>query len=234
MALTFGAVSSNRVDIGTGASVTGLNPFTICVWVFCTTRTTGRAIWTSRGSAANNGIGILRLSGTTGNLEIRLARVSTATSYITNDIPLPLNQWCFIAADINTATTPSAHLYTGTLTTPPVQSTYSTAVNGAGAVTADTGTQGSTWGNQTTTGSFSLSFQGRIAKGQIYNRVLSIGEVTQIWMGSRPLAGCVNYIEFGHNSTGTQPDWSGSGNAGTVTGATLTPDHVPLPSVFGY
>jgi len=34
-------------------------------------------------------------------------------------------------------------------------------------------------------------------------------------------SGCTTYYELGWASTGTQPDLSGSGNKGTVTGATV-------------
>jgi hypothetical protein len=49
----------------------------------------------------------------------------------------------------------------------------------------------------------------------------------------RPIAGCVGFWHLGANGVGTQPDWSGNANAGTVTGATVS-DHVPLGPWFGY
>jgi len=66
-----------------------------------------------------------------------------------------------------------------------------------------------------------------------FDRALSLGEIRSLQFHPRVLSGCVLYSHYGFNGTGTQPDWSGKGNSGTVTGATVS-NHVPLGSPFGF
>lgn len=81
----------------------------------------------------------------------------------------------------------------------------------------------------------SRSYSGDIARGMIFAEALSLGQCRSIY--NRVLTGlahnCRIWTELGYNGTGTQPDWSGNGNSGTVTGATVVP-HAPLGPPFGF
>ena len=63
--------------------------------------------------------------------------------------------------------------------------------------------------------------------------MLSLAEITQHWMRSQNHANSKVLMHVGYNGTGTQADWSGHGNSGTVTGATVSA-HVPLGPQFGF
>jgi hypothetical protein len=69
-----------------------------------------------------------------------------------------------------------------------------------------------------------LSFVGRGAILALFNRVLLLPEIQAWQYRPRNLSGCVGFWRLGSNGTATQPDFSGNGNSGTVTGATVAED----------
>lgn len=81
----------------------------------------------------------------------------------------------------------------------------------------------------------SFSWDGRIANMALYSgSALSLGALKTLATGRIPGEGRSNLVAslslFGAS---TEPDWSGNGRNGTVTGATIA-DHVPLGPPFGY
>ena len=117
MALTFGGATSDRINCGNGSTVNNLDPFTVLMWVRPTTLTNGRVIW-QKGRLAGFGKQ-LQLTGTSGNIQIRVSRAANATplSYSTTDTPLALNTWAFVAVTFNSAGTAGlqGQIYAGTL-----------------------------------------------------------------------------------------------------------------------
>ena len=222
-ALTFGAATTDRVDIGAGSSLADLDPFTIFAWVFPTGTTANRAILGSRGQGAAS-VRQLRLNGSggsSGNLELRVTRATTSTSYITNTRPMNVsNTWVCVMATFDSAASPTGRIYTGTLAALLAEATYGTSTAGAGAVSAESSAS-HTWGNRDV-GGFASAFQGRIACGLYLNRVLTLGEGLNLQFFPRLLANTKNFVLLGRNGVGTQPDLSGNGNNGTVTGATAS------------
>jgi hypothetical protein len=229
MALTFGAGTADRVSHGSAASLDNLpsstDGMTVLQWVYVTTRTDTRKLSSKgRGTA---GVGWqLGLSGTTGNLQMLCERATTDAFRITSDTPVAANTWTFVAADAKTSASPVTHIYTGTLTTIAVESSYGTDQDGSGSYGADAARDfmGGNIDNTTP----NLALQGRIAWIGLWNRVLSLGEIQDQQFYPHVTSGCVLFSHYGYNGTSTQPDWSGNGNSGTVTSATLTPDHVPI------
>ena len=67
---------------------------------------------------------------------------------------------------------------------------------------------------------------------QVHNTDLALAEIQRQQFRPHPLASTLVFCMLGYAGTGTQPDWSGNGNNGTVTGATVA-DHVPL-GAFGF
>lgn len=229
MALTFGGATSDKVV--TAAYATANTAFTVWAWIYPTTLGSNRRIFT-HGPA--NSDEIFFLSGTTGNFSLFVTRATTNMSFISNTTPLStLNKWYFVAGVYNESggAGHNGALYVGDLTTILSETTYGTATDGVGSRTGGTGVGVLTIGNNPSAPV--LSFQGRIATAGYVARALSIGELKSIQYRPRVVANQVGYWILGANGTSTQPDWSGNGLPGTVTGATVV-DHVPLAPPFAY
>ena len=140
---------------------------------------------------------------------------------------MTLNVWNFVAGCEDTGV--AGHVYTGSLTVSAVERAYGVSVLG-------TGTQFDDSSNSLVVGNkhaatFNQAFNGRIAFAGIWNRALSLGEIKDQQFYPHKTSGCVLFLHLGFTGTGTQPDWSGNANAGTVTGATVDA-HVPLGNPF--
>lgn len=220
MALTFGAASTHRVNHGSNSVIDDLNPLTLIMWVYCTTRTSGRYIFNKGANPAKN----LLLSGGTGNIEWVVDRATTDADYITSDTPLTANVWTYIAITFDSAATPSSRIYTGKRATAAVESTYGTSTSGSGSVTSDAANSFIV-GNSS---GLNAAFQGSIADVRYFNRALTLGECIDQQFNPHMDSGCKLYCVYGFNGTGTQPDWSGNANSGAVTGATLAVVHPPV------
>lgn len=223
MSLVFGGAASDRASIAAATSINTLPARTILMWVYVTTLTSARTIWSK--DVANTFI----LSGTGGDVRLQLDQATTDTNYITSNAPLALNTWTCLAYTYDQAATPRIHIYAGTLSALMAEATYGTATDGSGNA-ADDSAGAWLWGNRS---AFDRALQGRIAVGMAWNRVLALGELKAQQFRPHVTSGCVIFNIFGFNGTGTQPDWSGNLNAGTVTGATVGP-HAPLRPAFGF
>lgn len=59
-------------------------------------------------------------------------------------------------------------------------------------------------------------------------------QAQQYFLGVPIVPGCELFTHYGiESATGTQPDWSGNGNNGTITGTPTLVDHVPIPIFLG-
>jgi len=231
MALTFGGASSDRVEITAASSINDLNPFTIVMWVYPTSLVNNKKLC-QKGLFATGGFFGWNLNGTGGNLETSVRRAGASTSYITNSTPLAItNKWYCVALTYNSAASAGQvhNMYIGDLTTIVSEATYGTATDGSGSTSAQAAGEKLYVGNF---GSANQAFPGHIAFFGMWNRELSLGEVQDQQFQPHKTSGNVVFIHLGFNGTSTQPDWSGNGNAGTVTGASQSA-HVPLGPPFG-
>lgn len=231
MALLFGGAGTDRVDCGNNSSVNNLSAFTYLMWVYPTTLTTFRTIFDKRPNAGAN-LNRLWVPGTsTGALSLEVARATQDTWYRTTNMGFVNNAWQFAVAtyDYNAAAGSLIHLYRGTLTSTVVEGSYDTVQDGSGARLAD---NSYTWlfGNDY---SLAAPYIGRIACIGLWNRALSLLEIQEQQFHPHVTNGCIIFSHLGFNGTGTQPDLSGNGNNGTVTGTTVA-DHVPLGPPFGF
>ncbi len=229
MSLTFGALTSDRVNLGSGTSIDNLNPFTWFMWIKPTTITANRVLCCKGLTGTNQKF--LNISDASGNLSVTVARTSN-TVYTSNSGPLSAAGTWYCVAVVFDSTAGAGnliHIYTGTLTSILAEVTYGTKTAGSGSVTADASSN-FFWGNRS---NFDAALQGDFAIGMIFNRALSLGELKEQQFNPTSVSGCVAYNILGWNGTGSQPDWSGNGNPGTVIGAT-TSTHVPLGSPFGH
>lgn len=170
--------------------------------------------------------------GSAGNLEVVADCSTTDAGYITSDTPFSggnLNKWHFVAVTWDSAggAGQQINIYVGNLTAAAAERAYGTTTDCVGSVVSPAGGQ-FTVGNRASPGSTNVAFQGRIAWASFWNRTLTLAEIQQHQF--RPFCnqtnGCVLFAEYGWAGTGTQPDLSGNGSNGTVTGATVA-NHVP-------
>lgn len=215
MAYVLGATTADRVETGSRNLVQA--NMTIAMWVYVTSRVASKGLWASRSAVTNTSVVQCRLNGSGGNLEFRFGRATVSTVYITSDTPLAANAWKFIAFTIDTAT--AAHIYNGDMTTPCVESTYSSSTIGSGASNAET-TGASMWGNFANAGAITAAVTGRFAWGQVYNRTLTLQEVDWLRLNPRGvLPGCINFVNFDRDLA----DLSAGGNHGYLVGGAIAP-----------
>lgn len=221
-ALKFGAALSDRVEFGAAASLLTLDPVTWVAWANANTLTSGRRIMAKAVSGQSFS---LRLNNGTGDLRFDRTRAGGQSDLRTNSSPLVLNQWVFVAATWSSATSPVAHIYTGTLLTPATEASYGTNNDSSGAVTSDAAGPMCV-GNLPTTND--VAFQGLIAGAGVANVILTLEQIRSLQAFLRPLVGTVLCASpLARNGTGLVHDDSGLGNHGTITGAVPTSDVLP-------
>jgi hypothetical protein len=218
--LTFGALTSDRVDVGVAATF-DFDPITVMGWFYATTLTNQRILWAVQGSTS--GSRIMRLSGTLGEVQVQLTRATTNTNFITNTAPVALNVWTFMAFTFNSAASAGqiVNVYKGTLGATPAECTYGTATDGSGALVAFTGaTTSARIGNSNAA---NAAWQGRIGPVAVFNAELALADVASWWAISRRLVGAstaTGFWRLGNEGATTQQDYSGNANTGSTTGAT--------------
>ncbi len=223
MALLFGAASTDLVEFGSLASLDNLLTFTYITWLYPTTLTVGNRIYSK--DAGGDDRAFIELHW--GNSDAILASVGWSVGSDESDSSagvLTTNAWQCVAVTYDHAGAGNRiRIYKGTLSSLLSEVSYQFNAN-TGSGTHDDSTANLIIGNKTAPRKV---FQGRIANACVWNRVLTLGEMIQQQFSPHPTSGCVLFSQLGYNGTGTQPDWSGNINNGTVTGATVA-DHVPL------
>lgn len=227
MSITLGGATSDRIDHGSSSTIDNvLTAFTTLMWVYPTTISDNRGFWSI---LLNSGTSDHRLtfSGTSGFLRTRISEGASATNYITNNNALSINGWYCVALSYEASGTGRAKIFVGTLTSKLTQCTYSTATDGTGASMDAHSSNSLIVGNRFVTGAYVQAFQGSISKLLFWSRRLSDDEIYSQQFVHRPTENCILYSEYGYNGTGSQPDWSGNLNNGTVTGGSRSA-HVPI------
>ena len=222
--LTYNA-GTDDVNYGSAASIDDLDPAVVMMWI-------------NRSSAAGSQHFIIK-GYTTGwkefrindagstNLVVTTNCATTNLNYITNDTPLTVGSWLFIAAKWNMSASAGqqAEIYSGNLTTLAVESTYGTSTDCVGAVAADAANDLFLGGNG------SNSFLGDVAFFAYIAKDMSLGEIQEQQFHPHVIAETRIFSWMGFSGTTTQVDWSGNGNGGAITSATITAN-VPLPQPF--
>ena len=228
MSLTFGGATSDRVDCGSGSSLDDLTTagFTVWAWVYRTGTGANQEMVTKDGSFPSGWDFAVTNDTAEGELQLFVGYNATQASYVTNSSNvIAANTWTFVAGTFDPAANPQIRLYLGTLSSLAAESSgYSTATNGVGTIGSDASANLYIGNLQRAT---TLAFKGRMGPVGVVNRALSAGELQSLQYNPRMLAGTVGLWMLGDNGTGTQPDYSGNGNSGTVTGATQS-DNPPL------
>jgi hypothetical protein len=216
MALNFSG-SADRVDHGNDSSLINLDPITVLAWVYPTSLAVA-VIVDKRTLSGDTGYRLLYTNDTVGSLAFHINRASQDCF-----------AWQFVGGTLDTSgANGDQKLFRGTLSGIAVEPSYDNQTVGSGTVNSDSGNNQFV-GNRVQA---DASWSGYIGWVGIWNRQLSLGEVITQQFRPHLTSGCVLFTHYGFNGTGTQPDWSGTGNSGTVTGATQI-GHVPIMPSFG-
>jgi hypothetical protein len=165
-------------------------------------------------------------------IAVDVGRATTSLSYVSATSTLVQNAWNYVAFTFDSAGSANelVQIYKGNRTTLATEVTYASRTDGSGALLSDA-TANFSIGNAS---GYSAAWLGTIAWFAHWNSVLTLAQVqAQQFDMSFPVAkaNCVIFMHLGiHGAggTGTQVDWSGNANHGTVSSATVGA-HVPLP-----
>lgn len=229
MSLSFTAATTNRVAYGTA-----LGNWTAGSWVFWyypTTLASFVSIVQLYGSSAVPSI----IGGvTTSELRMvwRRGAGGSNMTYETNNASITTNKWWYVGATVDQSAGAGVKVkfYVGDLSTLAVLKTNGTTTDVSSGYVTNNGATFYVGDNATDVTPQVMRF----ACVQFFpSIVLTLAEIQALQFRFGPWrTGVKLFSHLGFNGTGTQPDWSGNGNAGTVTGAAVAP-HVPLRPFFG-
>ena len=218
-ALDFIGGGTHQVTIG---NIGGQNTGTVLCLVNPDSLTSAQGFWSPNVTGTR-----FATQGTLGAIRIRLVTDSTTANATSTATPLTAGTWTWVACTWDIGN--SLNLYAGDAGGVMIDVTPVTLNNGAGNMSGGTLWQ---YGRQN---SATESFDGRIAIGIIWTEVRTLAELNSVIYGLKPgvYGGLINYIHFGFNGVGTQADWSGAGNNGTVANSPVEANHGPSPAPFG-
>lgn len=226
--------ANQYIDHGSDASLDNLDPVTMMAWINVDALDASERNLLAGKATAGNGNGLTFLIGrTSGDNKLLLERQagtwSTCDAPVANFSAWGTGKWIFVAGVIEIGVAP--RVLVGDLSSVPAEpSAYTTQDAGVAPVTSDAAQNwivGNGRGIQAT-----FRFGGDVATIHVVAANLTNAELVRQWMRFTPLPTSVLLAHYGFNGTASQPDWSGNGNAGTVTSATVA-DHVPLGPLFG-
>lgn len=223
MALTFGAGSTDHVNCGSDTSLDGLTAITFLCWTYVTSLVDQARFYLKTGR-------FLALDATSGAVFVRHARATADTEYFSDNGIITTNIWKFLCYSFNASGSANEiiNIYHGGLSTVASEVTYAARTDGSGGYDLDSAGSLLLGGGGT-----SNPTNGRIAVAAYVAKEMSLQEIIRWQFHPQVTPETRGFWHLGFNGTGTQPDWSGNVNNGSVTGATVS-DHVPLGMPFGY
>jgi hypothetical protein len=220
MALLFSG-TTQRVVVTDSASFQNQAAFSVLMWVKPTTQTVSKRFF-RKNVPGDNEKELAWGFNDANDVDFSVARDSVNANLRTN-VNFANNTWTLFGCTYDE--TDGGRIFYQLLGGEVLEATYATRNVGSGATTNDNGSD-LIIGNRE---AFDQAFQGNIATFHWINKRLSLGEIIQqadnIWFPLFPETAI--FINLGFNSTGSQRDWSGNGNNGTVTGAVVAA-HPPL------
>jgi hypothetical protein len=204
----------DKIDVGSASDIDNLKPGSFAAWI--------KADTTGEGGVGRLYDKVRKQVQLTGTNRLRYERETSGTHLVveSNNNAISLGTWHFVAvtwANSNTASNTKIYV-DGT------EVNYATQQNATGTDDSD-GTHQACIGN---TEGQTQTFDGLIAHAHLYNRTLTSTEVGQI----KDSPGSVTSGLLGYwpltGSGSTEPDGSGNGRTGTVTGATESSDGPPI------
>ncbi len=223
MALDFATTDAGVIH-GSGAAIDNLSKQTFVAWIKPTTLGVNRYVWSKFNTKP-----FFRVTDSSGHLRLLKDRTTNDLDYTTSTT-VSAGAWQFVAYTIDQAAGSSlAHIYTGDLSTAPTEASYSSTTDGSGSFASDSGNAAYA-GNRSNS---DRSLRGHIGALALFDRVLTLGELTSWWMQPQGTPGCV--LSANYFTTTTLADGSGNGFNGILTGFNKAThaDHVPLGPAYG-
>lgn len=229
--LRFGAATSDRVICGTANSLTG-NLCTMLGWFMPTTLTNTRKYFGKYNGATDANRHEVQVRAD-GSIRSIVEAGATDTQYTSATGLAVANVWMFLAATFNTAAANTLKLrfFVGYIGVPVLEFSSTVTSEGSGSY-YDNSADPFIIGNTQT--SVNLSFQGLIGPVQVYNRELTIYELTRLWHNiNTPILGLCGDWRLGSTGQQTVPDLAGFNGHGAVVGALPAPP-LALPIIGEY
>lgn len=224
--LTFADGSSDRVNFGSASSIDNWSVLTFCAWIKPSALTTNRDIFSKSGRGEKR-FRVVNFVGA-GQISATINRATVAAEFDSVASTLSSGVWTFLCLRYNEGGSAGNVIngYKGTLTSPVAEISYDFRDAGSGGTVADD-TKDLLIGNND---SLANGFPGQIAAFFYTNTALSVAEMEMLRQHPFKYGSAMkifSHLGWSAVGTGTQPDLSGNGNNGTVTGATQS-SHVPI------
>lgn len=233
MALT-GWADANYISHGSAAALDDMTAGTVAFWLQSTSATARQTVlWKEP-----NWESTLAEHQATPDWYLFIGRATTAMfvrAAVSAFAAYGTSKWMFFVATWDFASSANCRLLIGDVSTPAAEpSSYLDQVAGSGSTSPSNAANNWTVGRNFS--SSGRQWVGPIAAHWAFNKALSLAEIQQLqWRGRiADWASCLIYSEYGWNGTGSQPDWSGHGNAGTIAGTLTLADHAPRRSPFAW
>jgi len=225
MSLLFADNSTDKLDLGSDASIDNISSGTLILWGYWpSVANLTRAVWSKLGGTQS--IICFRRGGDGTSLRFTYGRSSVNQSVDLSTGSLSANTWLCVCFRWEEGVHIS--IYVGSLT--------SLLVDRSSGATLGSGTHDDSAGILTIgqyADAVTNSDNMQVAFAALFNRRLNDDEAILWQFKPRVLPGCLRFYIPGFSGTGAQPDYAGSGINGTVTGTTVA-DHVPLGPLFGF
>lgn len=226
-ALNFVDNSNDAVDHGPDPTINNLAQGTILLWVNLDNAAANFRKLFGKNSGGVNAPRCVRVSG--GNWQLIIGRATSNQIVEMPKASLSPGSWQFMAWTWD-ITNGGPKSYIGDLNTI-VSEVTTGASDGSGAQSDDSSQPWSVGAFDTAARQFAMGM--KVAMFAIIDTDLPIAAIRKFQYRMFPTNTTKVFSHYGFNGTSTQPDWSGNGNSGTVTGATLA-DHAPLAPPFGF
>jgi len=235
MALS-GWSDANYIEHGSAAALDDMTVGTVAYWLYTTSDTARQAIMSKFGTTTARGLSLSEQASPS-TLDWQIGRLTTANAIVAdlaNFAYYAINKWLFVVCCFDSVTSGNNKMYIGDLTHVAAEpSAYTTQAAGSGGFLSDATGNWRVGRHATATG---RQFVGSIATQYVADRVLTVGEIAQLQFSGRITSqlSIIASTHYGYNgATGSQIDWTGRGNHGTVTGTPTLAAHAPIGPMFG-
>lgn len=235
MSLRFTDASGHRVNFGSAATLDNMTSFTWLQWfnpATLATSTNRELVGKLRTSDFLQGFACYQYTAA-GVLEFDVSDASTyGRIHIASTNVWTTATWQLIAVTVSHGTSGLNDIYRGTLTANAVSVKDGVASTYAAPVSYDDSANSLVVA--ATTSSSTESLPADFSYFAIYPRVLTLSEIQQWqWQPQNlPNGRPVIFSALGWNGTGTQTDWSGSNNVGTISGSPTVVPNAPVRNPF--
>jgi concanavalin A-like lectin/glucanase superfamily protein len=220
-----GGTSNDRVNFGAFAD---MSVFSLGAWIY-PAAAENRFIACTEGGSVN---GFFWRLPVTNAMRLRVKHATTDAFQVTIDNTIVVNTWQYVGATFDASDSQDVRLFRGTLTSAVAECSYAAGGFDAVGARVSNGAANKLVGTDNT--GTDVTFSGTISVVHIWSgRRLSAADFEQVRLNPAAVGpNCVVLTQLGSiHGTGSQRDYSGQANHGTVTGPTLSTQKLGL-SIF--